>query len=184
MPLERYRFTVDEYHRLAETGILGEEDRVELIDGEIVMMTPMGSRHAACLARLTQLLVELADGAAIVRVQSPVELDGRSEPEPDLALARPRADFYTSGHPRPADLLLVVEVADSSLGYDRDVKLPLYGTAGVPELWIVDLGRGCVDAYRGPFAGGYAERRTYRRGERVEAVGIALGVPVDDVLPD
>jgi Uma2 family endonuclease len=182
--VERYRFTVDEFHRLAEAGILGEDDRAELIEGEIVMMTPIGLRHASCVDRLTRLLVQVAGEAAIVRVQNPVVLGERSEPQPDFALLAPRDDFYAGAAPGPGDVLLAIEVADSSLGYDRGVKLPLYGRSGIREVWIVDLGRGCVDAYRGPAADGYAERRTYRPGESLPLPLPGAAVAVAAVLPD
>jgi Uma2 family endonuclease len=180
---ERYRFTVDEYHRLGEAGILGEDDRVELIDGEIVMMTPIGSRHAACVDQLTRSLVELYGDAGVVRVQNPITLDVRSEPQPDVVVLRPIASRYFDRHPQPADVLLAIEVADSSLGYDRRIKIPLYASAGIAELSIVDLGRELVDVHREPFPGGYAERRTYRRGERIPLPGVDAALEVDAILP-
>ena len=182
-PLERYKFTVDDYYRIFEAGVLGQNARVELIEGEIVMMTPIGLRHSACVDRLNRRLVALYGDAAIVRVQNPIILDDHSEPEPDFSVLRPRADFYSTAHPRPADLLLVIEVSDSSIGYDRGTKLPLYGRSGIPEAWIVDFGREVVDAYRPPFEGGYAERRTYRRGERLPLPALAAELAVDDILP-
>ena len=124
--LRRYRFTTTEYDRMAEAGVLGEDDRVELIEGEILEMSPMGRRHAACVDRLTRLLVRGVGDAAIVRVQNPIVLSDHNEPQPDLALLRPRVDFYTAEHPGPEDALLVVEVSDSSVEYDRQIKVPLY----------------------------------------------------------
>src|SRR5262245_20137058 len=120
--LAKRRFTVDEYYRMAEVGILSARDRVELIDGEIVVMTPVGARHAACVTSATYALIPAAGDGAIVRCQAPVRLDVYYEPEPDLALLRPRDDFYTSRHARPGDVLLIIEIADSSIGYDREVK--------------------------------------------------------------
>ncbi|HEV8238864.1 MAG TPA: Uma2 family endonuclease [Thermoanaerobaculia bacterium] len=182
-PLERYKFTVDDYSRMAEAGVLQQDARVELIDGEIVMMTPIGLRHSACADRVNRQLVALYSDTAIVRVQNPIVLSEYSEPQPDFAVLRPRADFYASGHPRPADLLLAIEVADSSIGYDRGTKLPLYGRSGIADVWIVDLVRDVVDAYRQPFEGGYAERRTYRRGQRLPLPALAAELAVDDILP-
>jgi len=171
LPLARYRFTVDDYYRLAQAGILGEDDRVELIEGEIVMMTPIGSRHAACVSRTTRLLSGIVGDRAIVRVQLPVRLDDHSEPEPDLCLARPRGDEYDGGHPNPGDVLLLIEISDSSLAYDRGVKIPLYGRSGISAAWIVDLGRNLVEAYSGPSPDGFLERRTFRAGDRVAIPG-------------
>jgi Uma2 family endonuclease len=181
-PLERYRFTVREYNRMGEAGILGEGDRVELIEGEIVMMPPIGSRHAACVAYLNHFLVAAAGSEAIVRVQSPIVLDDHSEPEPDFCIAKPRADFYAAAHPAPADVLLLIEVADSSIGFDRGVKVPLYGRAGVPALWIVDLGSQRVFAYSEPSPDGFAQRRTFRAGESLPLPGLAGAVAVADLF--
>jgi Uma2 family endonuclease len=131
----RYRFTRADYYRMAEAGILGEGDRVELIEGEIYRMSPIGPMHAGGVDRLNRLFSRTFGDAVIVRVQNPVVLDDYSEPEPDLTLLRPRADFYTGEHPNPEDILLAVEVADSSADWDRRVKAPLYVRSGIPELW-------------------------------------------------
>src|SRR5689334_7852246 len=119
----QHRFTVDDYTRMADAGILSEDDRVELIEGAVVEMSPFRRLHAACVDRLNAWLNRLLGASAIVRVQSPIRLSDYSEPQPDIALLRPRADFYASGHPGPRDVLLVIEVADTSLDYDRGVKL-------------------------------------------------------------
>lgn len=148
-------FTVAEYYQMAEAGILAPEDRVELIEGEIIAMSPIGSRHAGCVNRLTQLFSEKVSGLAIVSVQNPIRLSDSTEPEPDLALLRPRADFYAQAHPQPADVLLVVEVADHSLAYDRAIKVPLYARAGIPETWVIDLDTETVFVYQQPGAPGY-----------------------------
>jgi Uma2 family endonuclease len=181
--LERYKFSVDEYDRLGEAGILGEDDRVELIEGEIVMMTPIGLRHAACVNTLAFLLIEQYGRRAIVQIQNPIVLDQRSEPQPDLTVLRPREDRYSGSRPSAADTLLAIEVADSSIGYDRSTKLPLYARSSIAEVWIVDLVRDVVDTYRKPFEGGYAERRTYRRGERLSLPELSAELAVDDLLP-
>jgi len=122
-------FNVDEYHRMAATGVLSESDRVELIGGEILEMSPIGRRHAACVDRLTRLLVIRLGETAIVRVQNPIALGQHSEPQPDVSLLRPRDDFYASGHPSPEDVLLVIEVCETSIDYDRDIKLPEYAAS-------------------------------------------------------
>lgn len=162
----RRRFTVAEYHRMGASGILSEDDRVELIEGEIVEMAPIGSRHQACVDRLTELFsIQLAQ-RAVIRVQGPIRLSEHSEPQPDLALLRRRPDFYAASHPGPQDILLVVEVADTSADYDREVKLLLYGRYGIPEVWLVDLASECVDVCREPSMGGYQRCQTLKiRGQ-------------------
>jgi Uma2 family endonuclease len=148
--ITRRKLDVDEYHRLAEAGILGEDDRVELIEGELIQMSPIGSPHAGTVNALTQLLVTAVGGRAIVAVQNPVRLDDRSEPQPDFALLRPRADHYRGATPTPADVLLLVEVADTSGRYDRAVKLPLYARHAIPEVWIVDVESRAIEVHREP----------------------------------
>jgi len=163
MQLAHRRFTVDEYHRMAQVGILGEDDRVELLDGEIVEMSPIGSRHAAAVTRLQRVLERLANDRAIVRVQQPVRLDSYSEPQPDVAVVGPRDDFYAAAHPTPAEILLIVEVADTSLRYDRLRKVPDYARAGVSEVWLADLVTNRVERYREPSGDAYADRETLGR---------------------
>lgn len=167
---QRHRLSVEDYHRMAEAGILGEDARVELIEGEIIDMTPIGSRHAAAVKRLNHILTLTIGDTAIVSAQDPVILDPHSEPQPDLALLRPRADFYQSAHPRPDDILLVIEVADSSLAYDRDIKLPLYARAGIPEAWLVDINAGRLTCFSRPGADGYRQAAVI---EALNAVRIA-----------
>jgi Uma2 family endonuclease len=166
--LARRLFTVDEYYRMAEAGIFQEDDRVELIEGEIVEMVPIGSHHAGVVKRLIALLSALISGdQAILAVQDPVRLSEFSEPEPDVALLRPRRDFYAEGHPGPLDVLLIIEVADSSAEADRDIKAPLYARAGVVEVWVIDVNGGVLDVYRHPSAGSYAVHLTAARGDIV-----------------
>jgi Uma2 family endonuclease len=165
--LERYRFTTAEYHRLAEAGILGEDDRVELIEGELIAMNPIGPRHVSSVNRLTQVLVRTLGDAAIVQVQSPIRLDDLSEPQPDLSLLRPHPDFYVSSLPTPRDVLLVIEVADSSEAYDRRIKAPLYARSGIQEYWLVRLEREHLVVFRDPTPYGYLHRRVVRRSGTV-----------------
>ena len=152
MPMEATKklFTVDEYYKLAEVGILSECVRTELIDGEILEMSAMGAFHAAAVARATELFVISLRGKADVRVQLPLRLSLHSEPEPDVCIVKPRLDRYGSHHPGPDDVLLVLEISDSTLRYDRDVKLPIYAAAGVAEVWIEDLPNRTLHAYRQP----------------------------------
>ena len=183
MQLLKRRFTVDEYHRMAEAGILSEDDRVELIDGEIVEMVPIGSRHAACVDRLTRLFTSQVGDQAIVRVQSPIRLGRRSEPQPDIALLRPRADFYASAHPGPEDVLLVVEVAETSVEADREVKLSLYGRAGVLEAWLVDLSGEIIEVHRNPSPDGYRSVQQFTRGQTLSPQAFPdLGLLVERIL--
>lgn len=156
----KHRLNVGEYCRMAETGILAPDARVELINGEIIDMAPLGSKHAACVKRLGKLLNLRLDGTAIVSVQDPLRLSEFSEPEPDVALLKLRDDFYASAHPGPQDTLLVIEVADSSLEYDRDVKLPLYAAHGIPEVWLVDLEGKHLSTYREPSGNKYRQIET------------------------
>jgi Uma2 family endonuclease len=155
----RHRLTVTDFHRMADVGIFQEDDRVELIDGEIIDMAPIGSGHAGTVMALNRLLARALGDRAIVLVQSPVVLPEHSEPEPDLALLRPRQDFYRSGHPLPGDILLIIEVADTRVAYDRDVKIPLYARHGIPEVWLVDLEDRRLHVYTSPSASGYLEHR-------------------------
>jgi Uma2 family endonuclease len=178
-----HRFDVDDYHRMAETGILSPEDRVELIDGEIIETAPIGSAHGGMTNRLTRLVAQaVADGRVLVSVQGPLRLDAHSEPQPDLMLLRPRADDYTTSHPTAADVLLVVEVADSSIAYDRGPKLALYARHGVPEVWIVDLVGRAVELCRGPGPEGYAERRRITEGMATPTLVAGLEIDVAAIL--
>ncbi len=160
-------FTVTEYYQMAKAGIFSEDDRVELIEGEVVEMAPIGSRHAACVDRLNRLFSEWAGGHVIVRVQSPIRLGQYSEPQPDLALLQPRDDFYARAHPEPEDVLLVVEVAETSAAYDREMKVPLYARAGILEVWLVDLAEACIQVYRKPSPEGYKEVQRMEHGQRL-----------------
>jgi Uma2 family endonuclease len=155
-PPRRHRLTVADYYRMGEVGILEPDARVELIEGEIIDMAPIGSPHAAAVLQLDHLLQEAVRGKALVLVQNPIVLGDYSAPQPYLALLRPRADYYRSALARPADVLLIVEVAQSSLGFDRDRKLPLYARHAIPEAWLVDLEAQRLVRYRDPRQGAYA----------------------------
>lgn len=155
--LTRHKLTVAEYHQLGDAGVLTEADRIELIEGELIDMAPIGSRHASVVNRLCNLLSQAAQGAAIVSAQNPIFLPPDSEPQPDLALLKPRPDFYASGHPGPADVLLIIEVMGTSQWYDREVKLPLYARHGIPEVWLVDLEARRVEVNLRPSEGAYQE---------------------------
>lgn len=168
---------------MAEVGILTEDDRVELIEGEIIEMSPIGSRHAACVARLTEILSQRVAGQAIVWVQNPIRLDEYNEPEPDVALLKRRDDFYSEGHPTPADVLLVVEVADTSIDLDRRLKVPLYARAEIPEVWLVDLTKDVIEVYAQPANGTYQISRQASRSESVASQATPeLTLNVDAIL--
>ena len=168
LQVEKRLFTIEDYYRMAETGILRRDDRVELIRGEIVRMAPIGIPHASRVDILTVEFVRAVGDDAIVRVQNPIRLEAQnSEPEPDISLLRPKRDYYASAHPTPVDVLLVVEVADSSLSYDRNVKMPLYAEAGIPEVWIMALEEECVERYSGLDGGEYRDVRRFYPGESI-----------------
>jgi Uma2 family endonuclease len=182
--LQRYRFTADEYRRMGEAGILPEDARVELIGGEIIRMSPTGHRHVAGVNRCNRLFSRAVGERALVSIQNPVDLGPHDEPEPDVSLLRPRTDDYADELPRPADVLLLVEVADSSLEYDRQTKLPLYAGAGIPEAWLLNLREGRLEVHREPGPEGYLVSRVYRPGERVAALAFPdLEIAVADLLP-
>jgi len=183
--VSRRPITAAEYHRMGEVGILGEHDRVELIEGELVAMSPIGTYHIGTVIKLSHELVQAVGDRALVSVQNSVRLDDLSEPEPDFALLKPRPDFYRDAHPTPADVLLLIEVADSSLNYDRAVKRTLYARHGIPELWIIDLAAGEVEICRDPQPNGYATTHRVGRdgtlepellpGVRIQAASIFRG---------
>lgn len=145
-----HRFAVDEYQLLGEKGILHEDERVELIDGRIIEMSPIGAKHASTVDRLNNLFVTKLQHKAIVRVQSPVDIDEYSEPQPDITILKPRPDFYSEKHPKPQDVLLVIEIADASVEYDRSVKIPLYAKALIQEVWLVNLQEDTIEIYHSP----------------------------------
>ncbi|HEV2441757.1 MAG TPA: Uma2 family endonuclease [Steroidobacteraceae bacterium] len=154
--VRRHRLTVEEYYRMAEVGLLAPDARVELIEGEIIDMAPIGNRHAGMLSQFAELMMTALVGRAQVRVQMPLRLDSLSEPEPDLVLVRRRPDNYKRAHPSPADALLVVEVSESSLRFDMKRKLPLYARHGTPEVWIIDVAAPRIHFFHSPHETGFA----------------------------
>lgn len=180
--VERKLFTVSEYEQMIRAGVLAEDARLELIEGELITMSPIGAAHAGFVKRLNRLLSARVGTQAIVAVQDPIRLE-HSEPQPDLALLRPRQDDYINSLPEAGDVLLIIEVADTSVEYDRSVKLPLYARAGVPEAWLLDLNRRVIEVHRQPSEAGYDEKRTLGPGEHIAVPGIAsVALGVDDVL--
>lgn len=161
----RHRWTVAEYHRMVEVGLLNEDSRVELIDGEIIEMAPIGSEHAGHNNYLMSCLAHRLYGKAIVAGQNPVILGGYEEPQPDIALLRWRNDYYRTAHPHAEDVLLIIEISDSTLRYDRDVKIPLYAKNGIPEVWLLDIQNRQLEIQREPINGIYQQRDCRRAGQ-------------------
>jgi len=179
----RRAFSTADYHRMAEAGILGEDDRVELIDGEVRLMSPIGTTHAAIVNRYAVLLFAQVGKTAIVSVQNPIQLSATSEPQPDLALLRYRDDFYAKAAPTPADVLLLIEVSDTTLAYDRQEKLPRYALAGVPEVWITNVDGQAVERYSDPQGNQYATKQTFKRGQSIGVLALPqIMVAVDNIF--
>ena len=153
----RKRFSVDDYHRLAELGFIAPDERTELIQGEIIPMAPIGPRHAGHTRRLLQILSSRIGDAGVVDAQNPVRLGDESEPQPDLTVLRPRDDFYAAAHPTPEDVLLLIEVSDTSLSFDRRTKVPLYAEHAIAVVWLVDVENGAVEVYEQPVNGVYEQ---------------------------
>ena len=176
--VQRHRLTADEYQRMGATGILPPDARVELIEGEVIDMAPIGTRHWAAVSRLTRLLERAVGDRAVLAAQLSLRLSQHSEPQPDLALFKPRADFYLQALPTPADTLLVIEVSDSTVRYDRLIKLPLYARHGIGELWIVDLDADLLRMYQEPQGDAYL-RSSETSSPGMTAIAALPGVSVD-----
>jgi Uma2 family endonuclease len=166
----RRLFTVDEYHQMAEAGIFGPEERLELIDGEIIEMSPIDPRHAGCVININRLLVTRLGDRAVISPQNPVVIRPRSEPQPDMLVLRPRAVSYSRAHPTPEDVLLAIEVANTTARFDRIVKARLYARAGIPEYWLVDVREERVDIFRSPRGEAYADTATAGRGGAISVL--------------
>ncbi|MGB3508287.1 MAG: Uma2 family endonuclease [Microcoleaceae cyanobacterium] len=181
--LLKRQFNVEEYNKMPQAGILKEDERVELIRGEILKMSPVGRHHAACVNRLTRLFSQKLGDRVLVSVQNPVELDNYSEPEPDIALLKLKADFYESGHPQSQDLFLIVEVADSTIKFDHEVKVPLYAENNVIEVWLVDINEECLEVYRQPIGNSYKQVQKLERGENLFVQRFPdINIQVDEIL--
>jgi Uma2 family endonuclease len=179
----RKRFTVDDYYRMGETGILKDTDRVELIEGEIVEMSPIGDRHAMAVNRATMIFARGLGDKVVVGVQNAAHMDRYNEPQPDIVLIRPREGFYGTGHPNPEDVVLMIEVSETSLRFDRIVKLPIYARNGIQEFWIVDLKNDVIHVHRDPKGNAYASIETRGRGEMVSPQQFPeFEIRVDDLI--
>ena len=181
---ETRKFTVAEYYRMADAGVLSPEERVQLIEGEIIVMPPIGPGHASGVALSNRAFSRQAGEQFIVQVQNPLRMDDGSEPEPDVMLLRPRADYYAAGHPTPADTFVVLEVSDSTLQYDRGRKANLYGRAGIAQTLVLNLPEDCIEDFTEPGPEGYGRHIIRRRGEKIRLVALPdLELAVADLLP-
>jgi len=182
VPIKHKQFAVDEYEQMIAAGVFNEDERLELIEGEIIEMSPIGSAHLAYVNRLNHLLVRRIGVLAQVSVQNPIHLT-RSEPQPDIVLLRPRPDFFAEALPGQTDVLLLIEVSDTTVDYDRSVKIPLYGREGIVECWLINVMEGLIEVYRGPGASGYRSKATYGAGDSLTPVGLPdVSLAVDDII--
>lgn len=179
--IQRHLFTIADYHKMGAEGILPERG-IELINGEIIKMSPIGSKHAAKVDKLVRLLNEQLSKALIVRSQNPFIANNLSEPEPDIALVNYRDDFYENELPHGTDIHLIIEVADTTFAYDTKVKLPLYAESGIPEYWVIDLNKKQVHVYWDALGNGFQQSRVYRSGELIKALGIELELEVGQIV--
>ena len=180
---KRRLFTVQEYHLMSEVGVFAEDDRLELIEGEIIQMAAIGTRHATCVRRLIGQFRQIPEEIAILDVQNPIQLTERTEPQPDVVLLQPRADYYATAHPIPAEVLLLVEVSDSTVDFDRDVKVPNYARSGIQEVWLWDLEVNCLEVYRDAIANSYTSIQKFERGQQVSPLAFPeFAVSIDLIL--
>lgn len=181
--IARYSFTADEFQRLGEAGILRQDARLELIEGEIIERSPIGNAHAACVNFLSMLLNRLFGDSHIVSTQNPIRLNDFSEPQPDVSLLRRRADYYRGEQPTPSDVLLVIEVADTTVVKDRTIKIPLYARFGVPEAWLVNIPEELVEIYSDPSGDLYQRVEVFGRGAEAQSHTVeGLAVNVTELL--
>lgn len=181
--LEKRLFTVDEYYKMAEAGILREDDRVELIGGEIIQISPIGNRHAAIVDQLIYLLRSLMEKGIRIRIQNPLYIDEMNVPQPDCMLLKSESTNYFERAPTPNDVLLLIEVADSSLIIDKNIKMPLYAIAGIPEAWLVDITTNTIFVYREPTAKGYQSMQKFSRGKSIVPLAdLNLKIEVDEIF--
>ena len=178
---EKRPITVEEYYKMAEVGILKPNDRVELINGEIYQMSPIGSKHAGVVNRLARIFNELFKNQVTVSVQAPIRLDDKTEPEPDMSILKFRSDDYFSGHPTPEDILAIIEVANSSLKHDKEVKVPLYARYGIPVYWIIDIDNRKIEVYQNPDGQTYRQQLAYSETEEISL--LKKSIPIQELLP-
>jgi len=180
--LEKRLITVEEYHLMAQAGILKRSDRVELINGEIINMSPIGSIHAAVVNKISNFLKMLLMDQTIVSVQSPITLPPDNEPEPDICLLRPKEDYYSEALPTGIDIYVVIEVAGSTVAYDQEIKSPIYAKAGIPEYWLVDVNAMTIEVKSNPDNGIYKQTRIYEKSDKLVLKGFGKEVPIEKLL--
>jgi Uma2 family endonuclease len=179
----RKLFTADDVVKMAEAGLFSEEERIELIDGEILEMTPVGDRHAGCVNRANAFMVEAFGRKAIVSIQNALRLNIYNMPQPDVVVLKPRADFYEAGGPTPADVLFLIEISDSTFRRDRNIKLPRFATYGIREVWIEDLKHDLILVFRDPEGNQYRTQLTFRRGDSISPLAFPkVTFRVDDLI--
>jgi Uma2 family endonuclease len=177
------RFRVDEFRKMTEAGILPEESGWEIIDGYLIDKVTIGSRHASTVKKLNRILSKLLGERAIVSVQDPIHIDDYNEPEPDVALLKPRQDFYAERHPSAEDVFLLIEVSDSTISFDRDIKVRLYAEGGVREVWLVNLIEDTIEQYSSPENGRYGTMTTIKRGSTINSISTeGLSLDVSEIL--
>jgi Uma2 family endonuclease len=183
LELTRHQFNVDDYDRMAATGVLGDDDRVELIEGEILEMSPIGDKHIGCVRRCNYIFSRILGDRVVIDVQSSARINDRSQPQPDLMLLRSVPEMLRDVTPRPEDVLLLIEVADSSLDFDRQVKIPLYARSNIAEFWLVNIPQGVIDVYRDPTPDGYRTVLIARRGDQISPLAfLDAFILVDSIL--
>jgi Uma2 family endonuclease len=185
LPLARHKLSVEDYHRMGEAGILGPDSRVELIEGEIIDMAPIGSLHASVVTLLTKFLIRNLGEAGVVSAQNPIRLLPASEPQPDLTVLKPRSDDYRKSHPTAAEVLLLIEVSDTTADYDRRVKVPLYAQYGIQEMWLIDLRAEILEVYTAPAGKGYGSVQRFGKGDSIAPTLVQIAaLPLKEIWPD
>lgn len=183
LALKKHLITVDFFNHMVETGMFKPTERIELIEGEIYDMSPIGRLHARCVDLLNYFLSQFFVGKAIVRVQSPIILDDLSEPQPDISILRFQADFYKQSHPKAKDVLLIIEVADTTVDFDRTIKFPKYANADIPEAWLINLEADRIEVHSNPKENTYGMVKFYQRGEEISSETMPeLKLKADDIL--
>lgn len=181
--LLRKKFTITEFEQMAETGIIKDEDRFELIEGELIDMGKIGNRHAACVRRLLRLLTQVIADQAIIDVQNPIQLGNYSQPQPDLAILSRKNDYYEAAHPTPEDIFLLVEVADTTIETDREIKIPLYAKHNIIEVWLINLNREVVEVYSQSNLNSYTEEKIFTKGQIISPISFPeININVDKIF--